>query len=70
MQQKELEVQNMRPVAAIVSANELFTPALVSLESCRLLRLNVCGKEMREETVNVSVHVCVGARVKVEEETN
>ena len=49
-------MQNTRPVAAIVSANELFTPALVSLESCRLLRLTVYRMEMREEAVNVCVH--------------
>ncbi len=58
VQQKELEVQNTRPVAAIVSANELFTPALVSLESCLLLRLTVYRMEMREEAVNVCVHFC------------
>lgn len=71
VQQKEPEVQNARPVAAIVSANELFTPALVSLESCRLLRLTVYRMEMREEAVNVCVHfpecvcMCKGRRVCV-----
>lgn len=46
-------MQNTRPVAAIVSTNELFTPAHVSLESCLLQRLTVYRMEMWEEAVNV-----------------
>lgn len=46
-------MQNTRPVAAIVSTNELFTPAHVSLESCLLQRLTVYQMEMWEEAVNV-----------------
>lgn len=51
-------MQHTTPVAAIVSANELFTPALVSLESCLLVRLTVCRTAMREEAVNDCVHFC------------
>lgn len=46
-------MQNTRPVAAIVSTNELFTPAHVSLESCLLQWLTVYRMEMWEEAVNV-----------------
>ena len=47
------KVQNIRPVAGIVSANELFTPAHVSLESCLLQWLTVYRMEVWEEAANV-----------------
>lgn len=52
-------MQTAELTEAFVSANELFTPALVSLESCRFLRLDIYRIEIREEAVNVSsVRVC------------